>query len=79
MIQDLDLGLISLVSLLSSELYDITKIHIIEPMIKGFFFPNVWNKTSGIFFQNINKSAKPWTQCLELNETKYLKKIHGIK
>ncbi len=41
MIQDLDLGLISLVSLLSSELYDITKIHIIEPMIKGFFFPNV--------------------------------------
>jgi hypothetical protein len=38
MIQDLDLRLISLVSLLSSELYDITKIHIIESMMKGFFF-----------------------------------------
>ncbi len=38
MIQDLDLRLISLVSLLSSELYDITKIHIIESTIKGFFF-----------------------------------------
>jgi hypothetical protein len=38
MIQDLDLRLISLVSLLSSELHDITKIHIIESMIKGFSF-----------------------------------------
>jgi hypothetical protein len=39
MIQDLDLRLISLVSLLSSELYDIKKIHIVESTINGVFFP----------------------------------------
>jgi hypothetical protein len=58
MIQDLDLRLISLVSLLLSELYDFTKIHIIESTIKGFFFPIFEIKILEFFSKTLTNLVK---------------------